>query len=82
MYNYHMNGMDKFALNPKQSEAGFVVYHAVWRVEFSPSQQLITAHSFDADEILSIYSAGPFHIVIQKKVWQVSPNSVKSSIKV
>jgi hypothetical protein len=29
MYNYHMNGMDKFALNPKQSEAGFVVYHAV-----------------------------------------------------
>jgi hypothetical protein len=28
MYNYHMNGMDKIYLNPKQSEPGFV-YHAV-----------------------------------------------------
>jgi hypothetical protein len=62
MYNYHINGMDKFALNPKEVKQDLQGY--IMQFEELNSRRpnsLLQRTFFDAkaDEILNIYTAGP-----------------------
>ncbi|WP_194852098.1 type IX secretion system protein PorD [Nonlabens antarcticus] len=62
MYEYHIHGMDRFALNPKQVKQDLQGY--IMKFEDLNSRRpnsLLQRTFFDAkaDEILSIYSAGP-----------------------
>ncbi len=89
MYDYHLNGMDKFALNPKQVKQDLQTY--IMKFENLNSRRpnsLLQRTFFDAkaDEITNIYTAGPAVNIAKFKesLQSLAPNqSVKwRSIKV
>jgi hypothetical protein len=62
MYNYHINGLDKFALNPKQVKQDLQTYITSFEdMKSRRPNSLLQRTFFDAkaDEIVNIYTGGP-----------------------